>query len=422
MPRKIQAPIVADTLDLHMPAPALRYMAQQIPIMLLPGPTQGLVKLEVLFLAGRLHEGHKLAARAASRLIREGTRQRGSAEIAEQTDFYGGTISTSDSMDHNGLVLQCLGRFFHELLPLFAEVLLDPVFPDKEVLAFLRNNQQRLTEELSKNEVIAYRELTALIFGEDHPYGYNSFPETYAALRREDVVAFWQNHYRAGNAVLVLSGEYDEAMIQAIDRVLCKNLRPGHSEASFPPPAAVMHRVFHQQKRRSHQNAIRIGRLLFDRTHPEYYPMHAVSLLLGGYFGSRLMTRIREEMGLTYNIYCHVDAMRHSGYFYISTEVSKARTKKTLDEIYKELRRLQTEPPSEVELLMMQRFAMGNLLHLLDGAFQKADTLSNLTVEGGDHEDFNHMVRAIRDIRPEEICHLAAKWLSPHDMTEVVIG
>lgn len=422
MPRKKYVPAVADTLDLYMPAPEVVPLQQDIPLLLLPGPTQGLVKLEVMFLAGRNHEHKRLSARAASRLIREGTRHRTGADIAEHTDFYGGTIATSDSMDHNGLVLQCLKRFFHELLPLFAELLLEPVFPEKEVLAFLRNNQQRLTEELSKNEVVAYRELTALLFGEDHPYGYNSFPETYAALQREDVQRFWEDHYRAGNAVLVLSGEYDEGMVKAIDRELCSRFRPGKSTAVFPQPAPVTHRVYHEQKRPSHQNAIRIGRLLFDRTHPDYYPMHAVSLLFGGYFGSRLMMRIREDLGLTYNIYCHVDAMRHSGYFYLSTEVSKEQTRQALDEIYREMLRMHTEPPHAAELLMMQRFAMGNMLHLLDGAFQKADTLSNLTVEGGDYDDFNKMVRAIRDIRPEEVSDLAARWLRTADMTEVVIG
>lgn len=393
-----------------------------IPLYGLPGPTQGLLKLEVIFLAGRVHEHQHLTARAACRLIREGTVGLTGGEIAETTDFFGGSISSSDSMDHNGLILQCLSHFFHDLLPVFSEMILNPSFPEKELQSFIRNNQQRLSEDLSKNEIIAYRELTALIFGVGHPYGYNSSLESYAALTKEAVSAFWRDQFRSGNAVIFISGQYDERIIQAIDEQICKPMRTGHTEARFPEPAPVARKILHVTQRASLQNAIRIGRLLFDRSHPDYYPLHAVSLLLGGYFGSRLMTQIREELGLTYNIYSHIDAMRSSGYFYISAEVSKEETSRTLEEIYKEINRLRTEPVASEELLMMQRFAAGNMLHLLDGPFNQADTLKNLIVEGGNHLDFDKMVTSIRSITPEKVLELASTWLNPEDMIEVVIG
>jgi len=407
---------------LHMPEPECMVLGGGIPLYCIPGPTQGLLKLEVVFLAGRVHERHPLTARAACRLLREGAGDMDGAALAEATDQYGGSVSSSDSMDHNGLVLQCLSRFFHQLLPLFARMLLEPSFPEKELQSFCRNNRQRLLEDLSKNEVVAYRELTALIFGASHPYGYNSTPEMYDTLGREAVRAFWEDHFRAGNALMVLSGEYDDAVIRAIDEQLCRPMRAGRSEASFPTPPEAVRRVMHTRERSSLQNAVRVGRLLFDRTHPDYYPLYAVNQLLGGYFGSRLMTQIREELGLTYNIYSHIDAMRHSGFLYVSAEVSKEETSRTVDEIYAEMERLRTEEPDAEELRMMQRFVAGNLLHLLDGPFNQADTLRNLIVEGGDHRDFDLLAGAVRDITPARVLELSRRWLDPADMTEVIIG
>jgi len=415
-------PPIRDIAHLDFPAPDIRTMSGGIPLYLLPGPAEGLLKLEVIFLAGRVHERHPLQARGACRMLREGTLTRSSADIAEQTDCYGGAISSSDSMDHNGLILQCLTRFLPELLPVFADVLLHPAFPEKELQSFMRNNIQRLEEDLSKNEIVAYRELTALLFGDAHPYGYNTTPEMYRTLTREPLQSFWEAHFRAGNCLMLLSGEFDEEIIQAIDRRLCQPMRPGHSSQGYPLPEPDHRQVLHQQTRDSLQNAVRIGRRLFPRNHPDYYPMQAVNLLLGGYFGSRLMTQLREELGLTYNIYSNIDVMRHDGYFYISAEVSKEETARTLSEIYREVERLSEEEVSAEELLMMQRFAAGNMLHLLDGAFYRADTLRNLLVEGGDHEDFNRQVRAIRETDPGQVRLLARRWLRAADMSEVVVG
>lgn len=422
MSRNRKPPIAIDIPDLYMAAPDYIELQNGIPLYLIPGSTCGLIKMEVIFLAGRLHERHPLAARAACRLIREGVEGRSSADIAEMTDFYGGAISSSDSMDHNGLVLQCLSRFFYDLLPLLSDLILKPTFPEKEVASFIRNNQQRLVEDLSKNEIIAYRELTARIFGENHPYGYNSFPETYASLDREKIVEFWTDHYCAGNAIIILSGEVEPKMIEAIDQQLCAAMRPGVSSTIYPEPPPAERAVYHKQSRRTHQNALRIGRLFYNRSHPDYYPLHAVNMVLGGYFGSRLMTRIREELGLTYNIYTHIDAMRYASYFYISAEVSKKQAKRTLTEIYKVMEDMANQPPEETELLMMKRFACGNMLHLLDGPFPRADTLRNLLVEGGTYDDFNQMVDALKNIETDDIVRLTQKWLNPADMIEVVIG
>jgi predicted Zn-dependent peptidase len=80
------------------------------------------------------------------------------------------------------------------------------------------------------------------------------------------------------------------------------------------------------------------------------------------------------------------------------------------------------QPPEETELLMMKRFACGNMLHLLDGPFPRADTLRNLLVEGGTYDDFNQMVDALKNIETDDIVRLTQKWLNPADMIEVVIG
>lgn len=405
------------------PEPMVRRLSGGIPLYLIPGPSQDLLKLDCLFLVGRVHEKKALTARAACRLIREGTALYTGESIAERTDYFGGTISAADSMDHSGLTLQCLSRFFGDLIPLLAEMILRPSFPEKEVQAFKFKNIQRLEEDLSKNEVVAYRELTGHLFGQTHPYGYNSTKQMYEGLNRNDIVDYWETHYTSGNALLILSGTFGESHIMAIDAALCSQMRPGRSAVEYPEPHDLTTASFHIPNRNdSHQNAIRVGRRLFGRCHPDFYPLIGVNMLLGGYFGSRLMMQIREEQGLTYNIYSHIDALRHDGYFYISAEVSREQVQPTLEEIRRQLLMIIETPVPLPELEMMKRFSAGHYLHLLDGPFSQSETLRNLLVESGDHHHFNEMILATQSLEPQQIQQLAAKYLHPDAMLEVVVG
>ncbi len=415
-------PPIREISHLGFEPPDVRIMSGGIPMYILPGPSEGLLKLEVIFLAGRMDESIPMTARAACRLMREGTTTLTSAEIAEITDTYGGTISSSDSMDHNGLMLQCLTRFLPDLLPVFSDLLLHPSFPEKEIQSFIRNQSLRLEEDLSKNEVVAYRELTALLFGADHPYGYNSTAELYRKLERTAIAEFWERHFRAGNALLFLSGQFSESDMAMIDQQLCRPMRPGGHPGTYRQPAPDHRQLLQMPGSPALQCAIRIGRRLFNRLHPDFHPLQAANLILGGYFGSRLMTQIREELGLTYNIYSHIDVMRHDGYFYISAEVSKEEAARTRTEIYREMERLRDEKVEEDELLMMQRFFAGNMLHLLDGPFSKSETFRNLVVDGADHRDFNRMVERVRNVTPETVLEMARKWFDPAAMSEVLVG
>jgi len=89
--------------------------------------------------------------------------------------------------------------------------------------------------------------------------------------------------------------------------------------------------------------AVRIGRRLFNRAHPDFHGMYVLNTIFGGYFGSRLMENVREKKGYTYNIYSSMDTMMFDGYFYVGTEVSNNLTQKTVKEIYHEMEVLQND-------------------------------------------------------------------------------
>ena len=178
----------------------------------------------------------------------------------------------------------------------------------------------------------------------------------------------------------------------------------------------------HQPHSDTVQTAIRLGRRLFARDHPDSNGLFVLNTILGGYFGSRLMTNIREEKGYTYNIYSSLDPMQYDGYFYVGTEVSNEFAKRALDEIYREMEILQKKPVGKAELGMVRNYLMGNFLTMLDGPFNLAEVIRNYLSEGLPLESFEEMVRTVRQIDAAQLMELANKYFNPSEMWEVIVG
>jgi predicted Zn-dependent peptidase len=422
MPDRSKAPPIRTISQVQLPSPKRYVLDNGIPVYEINKGTQDVIKIEVAFHAGRPYERQKLAARATASLIKEGTQQRDSAAISELVDFYGGTLSTPYNLDTSNIVLYSLNRHLDKLLPLLAEVVKTPSFPEDELKTYIEHSKQRLQVDLKKNDVVAYRMVTECIFGAEHPYGYNSYPDTYAAINRDTIIGHYKRNYTKDNCIIFVSGRSSPSIIEKINRYLGKGVQAGTNEPlQFPldlPPAQKL-RIPHPG---AVQTAIRIGCRLFNRAHPDYSGMYVVNTILGGYFGSRLMMNIREDKGYTYNISSSIDTMRHDGCFYVGTEVGKAFAAKTKEEIYKEMRALQTTLIEPKELEMVRNYLLGNLLTMLDGPFNTGEVIKTIVLEDLEEETFDQLVRTFKTITPEEIQALAQRYLIRENMWEVVVG
>lgn len=405
-----------------MPLPQVIRLDNGMPVYVLDFPGHEILKVEAVYRAGRPEEHKHLASRATARMVREGTSTRTAAEIAEHIDFYGGTLSIPASLDTANFLLFSLHKYAAELIPVFAAVLQDPVFPAGELETFKRTSVQELMVDLDKEEVLAYRKITELIFGAEHPYGYNSTPADYAALGREDLVRHFQDWYTPANCRLFVSGRVDDTVLELLNRHLGQSGREGASLTPAPlaevqPPQTV--RIKHPG---SLQTAIKIGRRLFSRRHPDYNGVFVLNTILGGYFGSRLMMNIREKRGFTYNIYSTADAMLHDGCWYIATEVNTGKVAVTIKQIFAEMQRLCDEPPAEAELAMVRNYLLGMLLNGLDGPLNTSDLIKSLVSEDLPLDAFDGLVHTIRTITPAQLQELAQRYLQPEDFWVVRVG
>lgn len=422
MPNRGRQPSIKAIERLNLPYTETVRLANGIPMYVMPMNKHGVLKLELVFRAGRPYEHKKLAARATNVLLKEGSSQYNNLQIAEELDFYGSTLSTPYNIDVSTLSLSTASKHLPKILPILEDILLHPIFPKQELHAFITNNQQRLSVELSKSDTIAYRQITEQIFGSNHPYGYNSNAAIYQALNQEDIFHHFNSCYNSSQAMIFLSGQIDKDIIKLVDDTFSRAIKKGPPRAAYLPNVETSPQKTSIHLKNSVQTAIRMGTRLFNRQHEDYAGVYLLNMILGGYFGSRLMTNIREEQGYTYNIYSTLDSMRFDGGFYIATEVSNEVVQDAIIQINKEIDLLQQELISYEEMEMVKNYTLGYLLTLTDGIFNAAELVKQIYIDELTLDFFDQMATKIRAINREEIQSIAQKYLDINTFWEVLAG
>ncbi|HZV43896.1 MAG TPA: pitrilysin family protein, partial [Saprospiraceae bacterium] len=375
------------------------------------------------FRAGASKEKKIAVAEFMAGQLSEGTQQLSSADFAEKIEFLGATLQTRGGVDTIRIKLYTLSRFLPQLIELIRDIILYPSFDEQELKVYTNNKIERLQIELKKNDVLAYRHLTEAIYGKEHPYGRNALPQDYQAITVEDMVEHHRQFILPQNGMIFLSGSYDEEILESVKRVLGTwgTLNENGSGKETVHVAKSQTGYIEIDGPQSHQAAIRIGRKLFTQDHPDWNGLYVLNTILGGYFGSRLMTEIRENLGLTYGIYSGMDSFAEDGCFYISTETTTENIKTVIEAIKIEAAKLKQTLIPEPELRMARNYLMGHLMTQLDGPFATLDFIKSMKIERLPDETFSDLVNTIQQITSNELRELAIRYLDLDQWVTIVI-
>ncbi|NDB53317.1 MAG: insulinase family protein, partial [Chitinophagaceae bacterium] len=169
------------------------------------------------------------------------------------------------------------------------------------------------------------------------------------------------------------------------------------------------------------QGAIRIARPFPNRHHADFIPALVLNTVFGGFFGSRLMSNIREDKGYTYGIHSYILNLQQSSAWMISTEAGKEVCEATIKEVYAEMEQLRTTLISEEELSLVRNYMMGGLLGDLDGPFQLIGRWKNLILNELPPSHFYKTIDTIRNCSADQLRELAQQYLQPDDFYELVV-
>jgi predicted Zn-dependent peptidase len=395
-----------------------------IPTYIVRGNTEKIVRIDILFPAGRKYEVKKAVARSCNALLREGTQAFTSEEIASKLDFYGFYLKTENDLDYAGVSLISLAKYFPIGLKILMDIVQYPAYRDEEVAKYTATSAQKMKLELNKNDVISFRSFTETLYGSSHKYGYNTIPEDFLQISPEDLRSFHKEHYQLSKAKIILSGHVDDKiqaeLLEALKEVVQeKNLQDLIYQK---PDFTNEYQKLSIASANEFQSSIRIGKLLFPMNHKDYIDFFILNTVLGGFFGSRLMKNIRESKGLSYNIYSSLEAMEEDGYFYIQTEVKKGTEEQTIAEIYKEMEILSTQSIPQEELEMIRNYMLGNIMHMFDGPFSSANVIKNLLKNGQSIEFFRSLIDRIGTITDSDLLTLSHDYLTRNTMLELIVN
>jgi zinc protease len=397
-----------------------------IPVFKLDAGSQELVRIELIFpKAGAADQPLAAVAVGTNDMLDEGTNLHTSSELAESMDYYGAFLQMEATMDFSSVCLFSLNKHLPETLPLLEEIVKQANFPEHEVQTYIQNKKQKFLVDEAKVSTVARKKFTQMLFGDEHPYGHYMVEMEFDKLDRNLFAGFYASAYAPTQCHIVLAGKIDPRM----DGLLEKHFGAGTWETGANQKSTKLiavkasgQRKQYIEKKDAVQSALRIGRLMFNKTHPDYLGMQVLNTVFGGYFGSRLMSNIREDKGYTYGIGSGMVSLKQGGYFFISTEVGVDVCSKALKEIYFELNRLRTELIGEEELSLVRNYMLGTFLRSADGPFSLADKFKGIYDFGLDYHYYQRYIQTIKNISPEELRNLANKYFREEDMMELVVG
>ncbi|MEZ0487374.1 M16 family metallopeptidase [Fibrella aquatica] len=419
------APDYHPVQDIRLAHVDSQLLSNGAPLYIVAFDQQPVMRVEVNFDAGAWYETQPATSSFAWKMLAEGTTSRTSAQISDAFDRYGAFLELNSGFDRGSLVVYCQPKHLANVLPLVAELLTEATYPEKEFEDLRTITLQNLKVSYEKTSHLASVRFRQKLYGQQHPYGRSQHPDTVGALPRSEAVAFYNQHIRQQPFRVLLAGQITLTETALVNEILGQLPIVGQAKPGSlitPPTFATDASPELIDRPNSLQSTIRLGRVLFKRDHPDFYKMLVTNEILGGYFGSRLMKNIREDKGFTYGISSNVGAFRQAGQFLIGTDVKREFTQQTIDEIWKEINRLHTEPTPADELLTVQNYMAGEFVGSLNTPFEIADRYKLILLDGLPVDFLSGYISRIRAVTAEDVQQMAQTYLTEQSLVEVVAG
>ena len=423
MDRTIQ-PEIQPLKNFHIQTPVRTTLPNGIPLTVINAGEQEVVRMDVLFSGGRWQQSQKLQALFTNRMLREGTTKYTAATIAEKLDYYGSWLELSSSSEYAYITVYSLNKYLAKTLEVVESMIKEPLFPQKELQTILDTNIQQYLVNTSKVDFLAHRSLLKSLYGEQHPCGKIVMEEDYHTITPEVLREFYERHYHSGNCSIFLSGKVTDDIISRVTDIF--GIPFGQYQLQMPkssfPFAAIPEKRIFTEREDAMQSAVKMGCTTITREHPDYPKLRVLMTLFGGYFGSRLMSNIREDKGYTYGISAGVVFYPDSGLLIVSTETDNEYVEPLIQEVYHEIDRLHLDPVSAEELRIVRNYMLGEMCRSYESPFSLSDAWIFIATSGLKDDYFARSLQAVNEITPAEIQDLAQRYLCKETLKEAIAG
>jgi zinc protease len=358
----------------------------------------------------------------AGSLMRSGTASRSKAEIDDEVDFIGASLSTFST----GMFASSLTRHADKLLDLMSDILMNPVFPEDELKRETEQTLTGLSATVTDAGAMVNNISTVLVYGQDHPYGEVMTPESVSNIERQMIVDYYDTYFKSNVAYMVIVGDIKTARARELMDLYFSAWQPGevptHSyEMPLPPDG---NKVAFADRAGAVQSVVTVAYPVKLRPgDPDAIKASVMnSLLGGGVFSGRLMQNLREEKGYTYGAYSNLSSDRLVGRFSVRTEVRNSVTDNTVEEILNEMEGIINEPPDQPELELIKNFINGSFARSLESPRTIANFALNIERFGLPENYYTTYLERLSLVSPDDVQEAARKYIKPQNNFIIVSG
>ncbi|HRJ29442.1 MAG TPA: pitrilysin family protein [Cyclobacteriaceae bacterium] len=403
----------------NLARPENQKLAGDNQLLFINGGEQDVVKIELIFHAGRWFESTPGTSHFTAILLPKGTTSRTSYQITSIFDFYGIHLEINPGMDFTSVSLYGLSRYIPVVLDLLVDIVTSSTFPENELQQAKNIYTQGLKINLEKTSYLAARSFRKTLFGDAHPYGKDFELSDVNNIDEACLIDFRNIFYK--NFTAFVSGKVPEKLKQDI-AVKLNQIKPLDIPAKHYIKSPSAQHNNHYDKPGSVQTSLRLGKQIVNRNHTDYPGLLLLNHILGGFFGSRLMKNIREDKGLTYGIHSSIHALKHESYFVIGADVNQENRLITIDEIKNEFEKLQKEAISKSELDVARNHFIGSLQSDMSTPFAHADKIKTISLFTLKTDYYQQLINTMMEISTENLQSLAQKYLTESDLYTTSVG
>jgi zinc protease len=382
------------------------------------------VAVQLVVRAGELNGGDRTGlANLTAQLMQEGTEQHSAKEVADMAAALGGSISVRVDNDTTTIAGDVLAENAPALVALIAQIARTPALPESEVERARSDLLRGVSIARSQAQSLAREAFLKSLYGPDHPYG-RLYPtdEQLKAYTLAELRAFHKNNFGARRSHLYVAGKFDEPAVQAAVRSSFGDWAAGPDVLVDVPKVMLKHAVMLLDRPGAPQSTIMLGLKVPEPSSADYLPLQVMNSLLGGSFGSRITANIREDKGYTYSPGSGLQSNYKTARWAEFADVTSAHTADALVEIFREIVRLQGEPPSAQELQGVKNYLTGTFVLGNSDRGSIIGGLRNIDLQGLPDDYFRTYVERVEAVTPESVSKLASEYLKTDDMILVVVG
>jgi len=391
---------------------------------LVPYGTIPKVAIRVTIRTGNIDEaaGETWLADLTGEFLKEGTATHSAQDIANRVASMGGDLNVNTGLDESFVSGEVLPEFAPDFITLAADIVQNAAFPESELNRLKNNMVRNLNVAKAQPNSLAQEKFFQVMYG-NHPYG-RLFPEesSLKALTINLVRSFHAAQYGAKRTHIYVVGQFDARSVEKSIRESFATWKPGNDPTVNIPKMSSSRSIYLIDRPGAPQSVVYIGLPAIDPSQADYVPFTVTNTVLGGSFGSRITSNIRENKGYTYSPFSSISNRYRCAHWAEVAAVTTAVTGPAIKEILFEINRLQTEVPSAGELDGFKNYQAGVFVLQNSSLNGITNQLSFLNLHGLPESYLTNYVKTIFSVTPDDISRLAKTYIQQDNLSIVIVG